>query len=73
MKGVCGLLPTLWLLPMPALAGQDGATPAETPVVRCESDEGTRQRCAMDVSRGVHRQEGQLVIALDVGRVLAIG
>ena len=24
-----------------------------------------------DVSRGVHRQEGQLVIALDVGRVLA--
>lgn len=53
MKGVCGLLPTLWLLPMPALAGQDGATPAETPVVRCESDEGTRQRCAMDVSRGV--------------------
>lgn len=26
-----------------------------------------------DVSRGVHRQEGQLVIALDVGRVLAIG
>ena len=26
-----------------------------------------------DVSRGVHRQEGHLVIALDVGRVLAIG
>ncbi len=26
-----------------------------------------------EVSRGVHRQEGQLVIALDVGRVLAIG
>jgi purine-binding chemotaxis protein CheW len=26
-----------------------------------------------DVSRGVHRQEGNLVIALDVGRVLAIG
>lgn len=26
-----------------------------------------------DVSRGVHRQEGHLVIALDIGRVLAIG
>ena len=26
-----------------------------------------------DVSRGVHRREGHLVIALDVGRVLAIG
>ncbi|MBW6401171.1 chemotaxis protein CheW [Roseomonas sp. HJA6] len=26
-----------------------------------------------EVSKGVHRQEGQLVIALDVGRVLAIG
>jgi purine-binding chemotaxis protein CheW len=26
-----------------------------------------------EVSRGVHRQEGHLVIALDIGRVLAIG
>jgi purine-binding chemotaxis protein CheW len=26
-----------------------------------------------DVSRGVHRREGHLVIALDIGRVLAIG
>jgi len=26
-----------------------------------------------DVSRGVHRQEGRLIIALDIGRVLAIG
>lgn len=51
MKGVCG--PLLWLMPMLALAGQDDASPADAPVVRCESDGSALQRCAMDVSRGV--------------------
>lgn len=51
MKGVCG--PLLWLMPMLALAGQDESSSADAPVVRCESDGGARQRCAMDVSRGV--------------------
>jgi len=51
MKGVCGLL--LWLTPVLALAGQGDASPADAPVVRCESDGSARQRCTMDVSRGV--------------------
>ena len=51
MKGVCGLL--LWLMPVLALAGQDEASPADAPVLRCEADGSARQHCAMDVSRGV--------------------
>ncbi len=52
MKAVCVLL--LLAMPLPALAGQEASQAEPAPqVVRCESSGLRRERCAMDVARGV--------------------
>lgn len=51
MKALPGLL--LCMAPVVAAAAQEQAASTDSPVVRCESRDSGRQRCAMDVSRGV--------------------
>ena len=46
---------------------------APLPAVGFAANPPTLDPLWREVSRGVHRREGHLVIALDVGRVLAIG